>query len=277
MKRGDSRFYPVVVLLTGAGYLSYFLSKLIFVVLVVPLFLVMTPWPVTRQRFFQSVLTRFLGFFTRIWLPLFRVYQVVEITGREHLETQRPCILVANHRGFMDSIFLLGLSPRTGALTKAAHTRQPMYQLLVRYFDLVSVNRDSLASVTAAAERCRQILAAGKNLLVFPEGTRARSGRLQPFNRLAFDLAVAAQVPIVPVIIHSTEPFMGKVPNSVFPRRKNYYRIHFLAPESVNPGENARVLSDRVHRRMAVVLGELDAGTPWEIKSLKSHEPHPAA
>jgi 1-acyl-sn-glycerol-3-phosphate acyltransferase len=277
MKRGTPRFYPAMVLLTGAGYLSYFLSKLIFVVLVVPLFLLMTPWPSARQRFFQAVLTRFLGFFTRVWLPLFRVYEVVEITGREQLETQRPCILVANHRGFMDSIFLLGLSPRTGALTKAAHARQPMYHLLVRYFDLVSVNRDSLASVTAAAERCRQILGAGKNLLIFPEGTRARSGRLQPFNRLAFDLAIAAQVPIVPVVIHSTEPFMGKVPDSIFPRRKNYYRIRFLAPEPVNPRDNARALSDRVHRRMAQTLAELDAGTPWEIKPAKSHEPQPTA
>ena len=75
----------------------------------VPLFLLLTPWPRARQRLFQSVLHHFLGFFTRVWLPLFRVYHIVEISGREKIEAARPAIIVANHRGFMDSIFLLGL------------------------------------------------------------------------------------------------------------------------------------------------------------------------
>ena len=145
-----------------------------------------------------------------------------------------------------------------------------MYHLLVRYFDLVSVNRDSLESVTTASARCRQILADGKNLLVFPEGSRARSGRLQPFNRLAFDLALAAGVPVLPVVIHSTEPFMAKVPGSVFPRRQNFYCIRFLDPEPSRPGDNARALCDRVHWRIAQELKSLDAGTAWEINPQKS-------
>ena len=266
MKSGNKRFYPLMILLNSFSYASYFLSKCVFVALGVPLFLLLTPWPRARQRLFQSVLQHFLGFFTRVCLPLFRVYHIVEISGREKIEAARPAIIVANHRGFMDSIFLLGLSPRTGALTKSNHARQPMYYLLVRYFDLVSVNRNSLESVTSAFERCRQILATGKNLVVFPEGARARSGRLQPFNRLPFDLALAADVPVLPVVVHSTEPLMGKVPGSVFPRRKIFYHIRFLDPEPLRAGENAARLCDRVHRRIAQELKQLDAGTSWEIK-----------
>ncbi len=267
MKSGHERFFPLVVVLTGLGYASYFLSKIIFVLLGVPLYLLMTPWPRTQERMLQVVMHHFLGFFTRVWLPLFRVYHIVEISGREKIESARPAVIVANHRGFMDSIFMLGLSPRTGALTKASHARQPMYHLLVRHFDLVSVNRNSMESVATAFERCRQILSTGKNLVVFPEGTRARSGRLQPFNRLAFDLALAANVPVLPVVIHSTEPFMGKVPGSVFPRRKNFYHIRFLDPEPPRAGEDAAQLCDRVHRRLAQELKLLDAGTSWEIQT----------
>jgi 1-acyl-sn-glycerol-3-phosphate acyltransferase len=264
MKPGRPRFLPFVVLLTGLGYFSYFVSKIIFVVIGVPLFLLLTPWPDARQRFFQKVLHRFLGFFTRVWLPLFRVYQIVEISGREQLDTTRPVILVANHRGFMDAIFLLGLSPRTGAVIKSNHARQPMYHLLVRYFDLVSVNRHSLDAVGAAFARCREMLAAQKNLVIFPEGTRARSGRLQPFNRLAFDLALAANVPVLPVVIHSTEPFMGKISGSIFPRHENFFRIRLLDAELPRPGENAAQLCDRIHRRLAQELKQLDAGTSWD-------------
>ena len=95
MKRGPNRFFPAVVFLTGLGYASYFLSKLIFVALGVPLFLLLTPWPAARQRFFQRVLTGFLGFFTRVWLPLFRVYRIIEISGRDKIEPTRPVVLVS--------------------------------------------------------------------------------------------------------------------------------------------------------------------------------------
>ena len=64
MKRGANRFFPAVVLLTGLGYASYFLSKLVFVALGVPLFLVLTPWPAARQRFFQKQMA-----WTEIILP----------------------------------------------------------------------------------------------------------------------------------------------------------------------------------------------------------------
>ncbi len=264
MKSSPKRLFPLVVLLTGLGYASYLLSKIIFVTLGVPLYLLLMPWPRIQERMLQVVTHHFLGFFTRVWLPLFRVYHIVEISGREKIGQLRPCIIVSNHRGFMDSIFLLGLSPRTGALTKASHARQPMYHLLVRHFDLVSVNRNSLESVANAFERCRRLLAAGKNLVVFPEGTRARGGRLQPFNRFAFDLALAAKAPVLPVVVHSTEPFMSKIPGSVFPRRHNFYRIRFLDPERPRDNDTVTALSDRVHRRIALELKSLDAGTSWE-------------
>jgi 1-acyl-sn-glycerol-3-phosphate acyltransferase len=128
----------------------------------------------------------------------------------------------------------------------------------------VSVNRNSLDAIAKAFDRCRALLGDGKNLVIFPEGTRARSGRLQPFNRLAFDLALAANVPVLPVVIHSTEPFMGKISGSIFPHRENFFRIRFLDAELPHPGENAAQLCDRVHRRLAQELKQLDAGTSWE-------------
>jgi 1-acyl-sn-glycerol-3-phosphate acyltransferase len=102
---------------------------------------------------------------------------------------------------------------------------------------------------------------------VFPESTRARSGRLQHFNRVAFDLALAAGVPVVPVILHTPLPFMAKLPGSIFPRHQNDYRIRFLDPEIPGPDDDVDALCDRIHRRMAKELKQVDAGTIWEIKS----------
>jgi hypothetical protein len=81
-----------------------------------------------------------------------------------------------------------------------------------------------------------------------------------------------AGAPVVPVIIHSTVPFMAKVPGSVFPRRRNQYRIRFLEPVTAQPGESARSFCDRVHQRMALELKQLDAGTVWENMNPFKHE-----
>jgi 1-acyl-sn-glycerol-3-phosphate acyltransferase len=266
MDRPKERFYPLSVLLLVLGYVSYFISKAVFLVCALPLVVVLTPFPRAKYRLLQAGVHGYLGFFTRFWLPALGVYRVAEIAGREQALGVRPAVFVANHRGFMDGIFLLGLLPRTGVLIKARDTRQPTYRLLERHFDLVGVERNALSSVAASLEKCARLLRAGKNLLVFPEGTRARSGRLQPFNRLAFQLALTAGVPVVPVLIHSTHPFMAKLPGSLFPRGRNTYRIRFLDPEPARSDDAPDTLSDRVHGRMAAALKPLDAGTPWEVR-----------
>jgi len=262
------RFYPLTVLLFSIGYLSYFLSKAIFLLCAVPLVLVLAPFRQTKYRLLQAVTHRYLGAFTRTWLPALGVYRVVEISGLERALSVRPALCVANHRGFMDAILLLGLLPRTAVLIKARDTRQPTYAVLARHFDLVSVDRHSLDSISASLDRCRQILAQGKNLLVFPEGARARSGRLQRFNRFAFELARATGAPLIPVIIHSTQPFMAKLPGSIFPRARNEYRIRFLDPEPLRPDDDPSNSCDRVHGRMAQELRALDTGTVWEVRQV---------
>jgi 1-acyl-sn-glycerol-3-phosphate acyltransferase len=272
MKAGTEPFYPLKVALGCLGYASYFLSKVIFVVLVFPVFLVLLPFPRTQQRFLQVVTHRYLGFFSRRWLPFLGAYRMAEISGLERTLAARPVVLVANHRSLMDALLLMGLLPRTGVLIKSRDTRKVMNGLLARYFDLVSIDRHSLESVSATLEKSRRLLANGKNLLVFPEGTRARSGRLQHFNRVAFDLALAARVPVVPVILHTPLPFMAKLPGSIFPRRANDYRIRFLDPEIPRHDDDATALCDRVHRRMAQELKQLDAGTIWEIKPPRTSE-----
>ena len=166
----------------------------------------------------------------------------------------------------MDALLVLGLVPRTGVVIKARDTRQLTYALLERHFDLVGVERTSLNSVGNSLERCGAMLALGKNLLVFPEGTRARSRRLQHFNRIAFQLAVTNRLPVLPVIIHSTHPWMAKVPGSVFPRGRNKYRIRFLDLETPRPDDTPDSLCDRVHRVMARELKSLDVGTVWEVE-----------
>lgn len=256
--------YAFRVILFSVGYVSYFVCKVIFLLAVAPVLLVLTPFPEARYRFLQVTMKGFLTLFARGWLPALSLYRVVEVLGLERALALGPAVLAANHRGFMDSLLLLSLVPRLGVVIKARDTRQLTYALLARTFDLVSIDSSRLSSVAAGLASCRRVLSSGRRLLVYPEGTRARSSRLQPFHPLAFELACQAGVPVVPVVIHSTVPFMAKVPGSIFPRYRNEYRIRFLDPEPAQPEDTPECLSDRVHRRIAQELKTLDAGTVWE-------------
>jgi 1-acyl-sn-glycerol-3-phosphate acyltransferase len=154
----------------------------------------------------------------------------------------------------------------TGVVVKSRYTRWLLPGLLARHFDFVSLDPAAPASVLAALDRCRTLLAAGHSLLVFPEGTRARTGRLGRFKNTAFRVALEAGVPVVPVIVHSTEPFMAKVPGSVFPRRPNLYRVRFLDADRPVADDTVDALADRVYRRMARELAQLDQGTVWATR-----------
>jgi 1-acyl-sn-glycerol-3-phosphate acyltransferase len=266
------RPFALTVLIFATGYISYFLCKVVFVLLAVPALLVLAPFPHARNRWLPGLTRRFLAFFARGWLPVIGVYRIAEVSGLERVLALRSAVLTANHRGFMDSLLLLSLVPQLGVLIKARDTRQLPYAILARYFDLVSIEASRVSSVGTALDSCRQLLAAQKKLLVYPEGTRARSGRLLPFKTLAFDLACGAGVPVVPVIIHSTAPFMAKLPGSLFPRQPNEYRIRFLDSEFPRADDSAESLCDRVHRRMASELKALDAGTVWETGGPKKDE-----
>ena len=115
-------------------------------------------------------------------------------------------------------------------IMKAAYGRNMLYSDFVEHLDFVSVDPGSLGSLSAAVRRAQGMLAAGRNLIVFPEGTRSVTGRLLPFRDIAFRLARSAGVPVVPVVLQSDLPFMAKRPGSIFPRAPSISRCAFWSP-----------------------------------------------
>jgi len=111
------------------------------------------------------------------------------------------------------------LFPRLRVLYKAELRKLP---ILVRAFDLagfVPIQRANPEQSLPAIDRAAQALRDGNSFLIFPEGTRSRTGQLLPFKKGGFIMALKAQAPVVPVAIKGARDAMRKGSPLIYPAR----------------------------------------------------------
>jgi 1-acyl-sn-glycerol-3-phosphate acyltransferase len=136
----------------------------------------------------------------------------IEIVGLEHIPADRQCIFMCNHVSNLDPPVVLPLLPgRCSVLLKKELMRIPILGTAMRMGKFVPVERGhrreaAQASVAAAADALRS----GLNILVFPEGTRSKDGRLSSFKKGPFFLAQQTLAPIIPMALSGTEHMMRK-------------------------------------------------------------------
>lgn len=116
----------------------------------------------------------------------------------------RPYVVVANHLSTADPFLLSFLPWDMRWVAKEELFRIPLTGWLLRLSGDIPLRRGNGASIKETMATCRATLDAGLPVMLFPEGTRSRSGELQPFKDGAFRLAIDAQVPVLPIVIEGT-------------------------------------------------------------------------
>lgn len=136
----------------------------------------------------------------------------VELTGTEHLDVDAPQILVSNHESWFDVFTLAAFLPgRSRFVAKKELSSVPIFGRAFQACGHVSVDRgDRGAAVESLDRAARQIRSDSSSIVMFPEGTRTRTGELQRFKKGAFVLAIQAGVPVVPVAIVGSRAIMPK-------------------------------------------------------------------
>jgi 1-acyl-sn-glycerol-3-phosphate acyltransferase len=136
------------------------------------------------------------------------------VEGREHIQRHRAAVYAVNHASNVEPPVLFDalsdLFPRLRVLYKAELRKLPV---LTRAWDLagfVPLERGNREQSLPAIERAAQALRGGNSFLIFPEGTRSRTGDLLPFKKGGFIMAVKGQAPIVPVAIRGARAAMRK-------------------------------------------------------------------
>ena len=138
----------------------------------------------------------------------------LEVEGAEYIQRDRAAVYAVNHTSNVEPPILYAtlrdLFPRLRILYKAELRKLP---ILVRAFDLagfVPLERGNREQSLPAIERAAESLRDGYSFLIFPEGTRSRTGELLPFKKGGFIMALKGQAPVVPVAILGARDAMRK-------------------------------------------------------------------
>ncbi|MGB6973231.1 MAG: lysophospholipid acyltransferase family protein [Terracidiphilus sp.] len=136
----------------------------------------------------------------------------VQVSGLEHVPPHTACIFMANHVSNLDPPALLPHIPgRTSAFLKSSLMRIPILGFGFSLAEFVPVSRDGRAESAIESARVAQcVLEQGLHITTFVEGTRSPDGRLLPFKKGPFHLAMEANAPCIPVSIHGTQALMPR-------------------------------------------------------------------
>lgn len=136
----------------------------------------------------------------------------VRLTGLDNLRLDGPQIIVSNHESWFDVFALAARLPvRYRFVAKEELGRVPLFGAAWRTCGHVSINRkDRSSAADSLGEAGERVRKDALTIVMFPEGTRSDSGKLQPFRKGAFVLAIQTGIPVVPVAIIGSRAVMRK-------------------------------------------------------------------
>jgi 1-acyl-sn-glycerol-3-phosphate acyltransferase len=130
--------------------------------------------------------------------------------GREKAVKGTTYVLISNHQSILDILYVNTLGYRCKWISKVENKKIPFLGWYLRMADYISVDRGNEESKISMLEKSLSCLKNGTSIMVFPEGTRSRNGETGFFKRGAFQLAIEAGVPILPIVLDGTGDILPK-------------------------------------------------------------------
>lgn len=148
---------------------------------------------------------RFWGYWPpHIWARLcsWLTFVSVSVIGRENIRKDTSYVFVANHQGAYDIFAIYGfLNHNFKWLMKVGLRKFPVIGVACAAAGHVFVDNSSPAAIRRTMAKAERTLRNGMSVVVFPEGSRTRTGRMRPFHKGAYQLSMEFHLPVVPVTI----------------------------------------------------------------------------
>jgi putative phosphoserine phosphatase/1-acylglycerol-3-phosphate O-acyltransferase len=151
---------------------------------------------------------RGVNFFTSTFSQLLLATSGVHLNviGRENLTAQRPAVFIFNHRNQVDPV-IAGALVRDNwiGVGKKELEKDPIMGTLGKLLDSVFIDRDDPAAAVESLHTVEERARNGLSIVIAPEGTRVDTTEVGPFKKGPFRIAMAAKIPIVPIVIRNAE------------------------------------------------------------------------
>ena len=135
----------------------------------------------------------------------------LNVVGEENAWKQRPAVFLVNHRNSFDGIIAMRIVRKDfTAVAKAEIGKNPIGGAVGKLLDIAWVERDNTDAAIAALETSTDLARKGLSVLIAPEGTRTEGREIGPFKKGAFRIAMAAGLPVVPIVIRNAEVLGGR-------------------------------------------------------------------
>jgi len=149
-----------------------------------------------------------------IYLAVIISYSVpiwkIRIEGRRKALPGATYVIISNHQSILDILLMNCLRYRFKWISKIENMKVPVLGWYLRMADYITVNRGDKDSKEKMMVEAYQRLKKGISVMIFPEGTRSMDKEISFFKRGAFQLAISAGVPILPVLIDGTGGILPK-------------------------------------------------------------------
>lgn len=130
----------------------------------------------------------------------------LSVTGEEHVDPEQAYIVVANHLSALDIMAcFLAVRVPIRYLAKKELFKIPVLAQGMRAAGIIEVDRKARSAIHQEVNRqAQELLEKKRSLIIFAEGTRPRDGSMKAFKKGAFTMAIAGELPILPVTLHGT-------------------------------------------------------------------------
>ena len=196
-----------------------------------------------------------------VWL-FCRVFFRVRFHGVENIPAEGACIITPNHVTYADPIWItIPVRRRIYYMAWDKPFQIPLLGFLMRLFGAFPLNLDNID--VSAHRSARELLRQGRALVVFPEGGRAKTEKLEPFKLGAFRLALAHGVKVVPVSIRGAHDIWPV--GQIFPRAGKLTITYHppieveRAPDDITRAELRLLARDLARQTRLIIATALDA------------------
>ncbi len=166
------------------------------------LILLIISYPLFLSSRYGKVSTWYMRTWSR--MTIWMTGSSIEVEGRENIP-DGPCLILSNHQSFFDITSLLWAFPRAlRMVAKKELFSVPFFGWGITIYGFIPIDRSNRVKAVSSLEDAAKRIQKGISVLLFPEGTRSLDGKMGPFKKGSFALALKAGVPIVPVLLTGT-------------------------------------------------------------------------